>query len=230
MLWYKGWLETRYKLLIALGSTGLILFFLHSLPGDGKAKLFAIIDSSNVVVLMVSCAYLAGAGIFTQAPLQEKKGLHASMLFTLSMPVSRLRLLAVRAGLGWLEMAGVIGAFCVSMWLVSPPLRTVATPTEMLEYMGTLIACMSVVYFLSVLLATFLDDVWRLWGIMLLFAAFWWIASYTPTPAFANIFRAMGKDSPLIAHTTPWGAIAFSVALSVILFFAALKVVQTREY
>jgi len=230
MLWYKGWLETRFRLLFALGLTGLILFLLHSVPLDGKAKIFAILEYSTLTILMLICAMLSGAGIVTQAPFQAKKGLQASTIFTLSLPVSRLRLLAVRAGLGWLEAAGAIGALCCGMWLISPALRMMTTPVEMLEYAGTLIACASAIYFLSVLLATFLDDVWRTWGTLIVFAAFWWISNHTPLPAFANIFRAMGKGSPLIAHTTPWNAIAFSVALSAILFFAALKVVRTREY
>jgi len=100
----------------------------------------------------------------------------------------------------------------------------------MFEYTGTLIACASALYFLSVLLATFLDDQWRVWGTMIGSAVLWWLFSHTPLPASANIFQAMGKSSPLIAHTIPWTAIAFSLGLAAVLFFAALKVVQAREY
>ncbi len=230
MLWYKGWLETRFRLVFSLAFIGLILFLLHSVPPENKSKIFAILEYSTLSILMVICAMLAGAGIVTQAPFQAKKGLQASTLFTLSLPVSRLRLLAVRAGLGWLEAAGTIAVLCCGMWLISPPLKRMTTPVEMLEYAGTLIACVSVIYFLSVLLATFLDDAWRIWGTMIGAAAFWWISSHTPLPEFANIFRAMGKGSPLIAHTTPWNAIAFSLVLSTILFFVALRVVRTRQY
>lgn len=229
MLWYKGWLETRYRLVFSLAFIGLILFLLHQVPPEDKSKIFGILEYSTPSILMVICAMLAGAGIVTQAPFQAKKGLQASTLFTLSLPISRLRLLAVRASVGWLEAAGAIGVLCCGMWLISP-LKMMTTPVEMLEYAGTLIACASVIYFLSVLLANFGDDAWRIWGTMFGVAALWLISSHTPLPAFANIFRAMGKGSPLIAHTTPWNAIAFSVVLSAILFFAALKVVRTREY
>lgn len=100
----------------------------------------------------------------------------------------------------------------------------------MLEYAGTLIACASALYGLSVFLATFLDDQWRAWSTMIASAALWWLSSHAPLPASANIFRAMREGSPLLAHTTPWTAMAFSLGLAAILFFAALKVVQTREY
>src|SRR5260370_17949501 len=102
------------------------------------------------------CALLGGAGIVTQPSLQATKGFHGSTLFTLSLPVSRLRLLAVRASIGWLESVGVIGALCCGMWLVSPAFRAMATPVDMLEYGGTLIAFASPLYCLSVFLPPFL--------------------------------------------------------------------------
>jgi hypothetical protein len=116
------------------------------------------------------------------------------------------------------------------MWLVSPAFRAIATSVEMLEYAGTLIACTSALYCLSVLLATFLDDQWRAWGTMLSSAALWWLSIHTPLPASANIFRAMREGSPLLAHTVPWTAMAFSLGIAAILFFAAAKIVQAREY
>ena len=235
MLWHKGWMETRFRLLFTLGFTTVILVLQYSvrtaapLPGAKNPALGLVMLSNPTLVLMV-CSMLGGAGIVTQPSLQASKGLHGSTLFTLTLPVSRLRLLAVRAGIGWLEGAGVIGALCCGMWLVSPAFRAMATPVEMLEYAGTLIACASALYCLSVLLATFLDDQWRAWGTMIASAALWWLSSHTPLPASADIFRAMAKGSPLIAHTMPWTAMAFSLGLAAILFFAALKVVQTREY
>jgi hypothetical protein len=235
MLWNKGWMETRFRLLATLGFTTLILALQYSIrttappPGAKNPALGLVLFSNPTLVLMV-CALLGGAGIVTQPSLQATKGLHGSTLFTLSLPVSRLRLLAVRASIGWLESVGVIAALCCGMWLVSPAFRAMATPVEMLEYAGTLIACASALYCLSVLLATFLDDQWRAWGTMIASAALWWLSTHTPLPASANIFRAMREGSPLLAHTMPWTAMAFSLGLAAILFFAALKVVQTREY
>jgi hypothetical protein len=126
------------------------------------------------------CALLAVAGIATQPSFQAIKGLHGSTLFTLSMPVSRFRLLGVRTSVGWLEGAAAIAALCCGMWLVSPLLRAAVTKVEMFEYAGTLIACASALYCLSVLLATFPDDQRRVWGTMIGSAALWWLSTYTP--------------------------------------------------
>jgi hypothetical protein len=235
MLWHKGWLETRFRLLFSLGFTTIIVVLQYSArtaapPPGGKSAAFGLVMFGSPTLVLMVCALLGGAGIVTQPSLQATKGLHGSTLFTLSLPASRLRLLAVRASIGWFEAAGVIGALCCGMWLVSPALRAMATPVEMLQYAGTLIACASALYYFSVLLATFLDDQWRAWGSMIASAALWWLSTHTPLPAYANIFRAMREGSPPLAHTIPWTAMAFSLGLAAILFFAALKVVQTREY
>src|SRR5665213_1570175 len=131
MLWYKGWLETRFRLLFTLGFTTFMLvqhhLFQTAAPRDAKSAAFGMLMSLGPAVVLVTCALLGGAGIVTQSPLQAKKGLHGSTLFTLSLPVSRLRLLAVRASVGWLEAVGVIAALCCGTWLVSPMFRASVT-------------------------------------------------------------------------------------------------------
>lgn len=233
MLWYKGWRETQVKLLLSLGFTACFLAFFYStrnaVPPSGAKPItgFALAAASFVVVVYT---WLAGAGIATQASFQATKGLHGSTLFTLSLPVSRFRLLAVRSSLGWLEMAGVIGTYCAGMWIAVPVLRGSVTAAEMFQHVIALVACASSLYFLSVLLATFLDDVTRMWVGMIVFGALWGLSNLTPLPASVDLIRAMTGGSPLVTHAMPWAAMAFSLGLAAILFFAALKIVQAREY
>jgi hypothetical protein len=229
MLWHKGWLETRFRLRFALAFIGLMLIQLHVIGIKAPAGVKGAVEIAWIFVASISIM-LSGAGIATQPSFQATKGLHGSTLFTLSLPVSRLRLLAVRAGLGWLEMAGVIGAMCCGMWILFPALRGTTTPAEMFEHTIALIACASGLYSIPMLLATFLDDQWRLFGSLGIFGTLWWLSNHTPLPASVNIFRAMSDGSPLFTHTMPWMAMAFSLELAAILFFAALKVVQLREY
>jgi hypothetical protein len=235
MLWYKGWLETRFKLSILAVITLFLLALTYSIgtkapPPGAKGPVWGIALFSSPAAVIMMCTWLAGAGIATQPSFQAIKGLHGSTIFTLSLPVSRFRLLAVRAGFGWLGMAGAIAVLCLGLWLLFPALKVPVNAFEMFEYAATLAACASAVYFLSVLLATFLDDQWRMWGTMIAAGMLWWLPSHTPLPASVDIFRAMGEGSPLIAHTMPWTAMAFSLGLSAILFFAALRIAQAREY
>jgi len=229
MLWYKGWLETRFRFLFALAFSGAMLARAYSAGVHTLAGVKPLAGFAAILVAML-CGMLAGAGIATQPAMQATKGLHGSMMFTLSLPVSRFRLLAARAALGWLEIAGGIGALCCGMWALFPVLREATTAAEMFEYAAVLITCASGLYSMSVLLATFLDDLWRLYGTAIAFGALWWVSNHASVPVSMNILRAMGEGSPPIAHTMPWAPMAFSLGLAAILFIAALKVVQSREY
>jgi hypothetical protein len=103
-------------------------------------------------------------------------------------------------------------------------------PGVMLQYWAALIGCGSAIYSLSVLMGAFLDDQWRIWGTMLTSAGLWWLSTHIPLPVSLDIYRGLGKGSPLMAHTMPWNAIGFSLLLAAVLFFAALRVVRAREY
>jgi hypothetical protein len=235
MLWLKGWYETRFRLLFMLFFTTPVLFAMHSVGAHASARsVSGRVDelASHVIPFFIAftCASLAGAGIATQTSFQAAKGLHGSALFTISMPVRRLRLLAVRAGIGWLETAAVIGVLCCEMWLAMPLQRAGVTPIEMFEQAATLIACSSTIYFLSVLLGTGLDDQWRVRGTLLASVGIWLLCTQFSLPAFADIAHGVGNRSPIVAHTMPWNVMAFSLGLSAILFFAALKIAQRREY
>jgi hypothetical protein len=222
MLWYKGWLETRFKLLASLCFLGFILVSQYSL----RTPVAGLVVMAMIFVFMVY-TILAGTGIAGRTSFGATKG---SALLTVSLPVTRFRLLAVRAGLGWLEMAAAIGALCWGMWLVSPLASATVTAGEMFEYAGTLVACSSSLYSMAVLLATLLGVRWSGWGSMMTFGALWWLSTHTLLPASLDIVRAMGEGSPLLAHAMPWPAMGVSLALAVLLFFAALRIVQTREY
>jgi len=223
MLCYKGWLETRFKLLFTLGFVCLNLSMMHSYSSNIKTSvLLFMVTLMSQMMVMLACGMLAGAGINTQPTFQAAKGLHGSTLFTLSLPVSRLRLLTVRACIGWLESVGFSAAFCCAMWFASPLLRAKVAPFDLFKYALTLIVCSSAIYLLSVLLATFLDEIWRIWGTMIAAVALGWLSVHTYLPASFDFVRAIGKNSPLYTHTMPWSAMAFSLDMSATFFYDAL--------
>jgi hypothetical protein len=231
MLWYKGWLETRLKLLVTGVWMLWFLYLMHSGPPPA-AKMVALVGilmTCNIAAGMVPI-FLAGAGIMTQPAFQQTKGIHGSTLFTLSLPVSRLRLLTVRASLGWFLLAGLIALYCCGVWVAFPVLQTLASRAEMMEYAGTLIVGASLYYSLYVLLATFLEDMWRVFAGMFCLFGWRWVSKHTTLPAFMDTYRMMGDFSPLKTHHLPWSGIAFSIALSAVLFLVALKIVRVREY
>ena len=185
-------------------------------------------DSKRAAVLTGMIAImLAGAGIATQLSLRVSKGRHGSTYFTLTLPVSRLRLLAVRAALGWLEMIAAMTVWYCGIWIFYP--KAIVTAATTFESAGVVFAGASGLYSITLLLATFTDEQWRVWGSMAVFASLGWLSNHTRFAASANIFRAMG-DGLSRPPTAPWTAIAFPLELAAILFFASLIVVQWREY
>lgn len=232
MLWYKGWLETRIRLVFILAFTGFQLTVQHwskhtgpVSPGSPAMMSFLMLATINVVLVG---AIFGGAGIATQPSFAAQRGIHGSTLFTVSLPVSRLRLLLVRAALGWFEASAAIAVFCAGLWFVLPWLRAAMTGFEMVEFLAALLACGSVFYCVAVLLGSFLDDQWRVWGTMLVAVAFGFASTRLHLPSFADIFRGMGQ--PLTAHVMPWSAMAFSLALAAGLLAATARIVRTREY
>jgi putative exporter of polyketide antibiotics len=227
MLWYKNWLETRWVFAIAT------VFALVPLPLAGDAA-HSLPDADNLMhqlglLFVFAAALLAGAGIRTRAGIRAK-GLHGSMHYLLSMPVSRLRIFAARVSLGFVEFAGVIAVVCIGAWLALPVLRAHADPSEMLRYGLVVLACGSAYYFLAVLAASLInDEMAKTWGTLGAVAVVWWMGRYAGISPSFDLLRTLVDASP-VQTSIPWAAIGLSAAVSPILVFAALKVVERREY
>lgn len=137
MLWMKAWLETRWRLLYALAIPGVVVASRHLTSVQDAHRMMG----AMAVLLMFGAVYTAGAGIRTQPAFSGTKNLHGSMYYTLSLPVSRLRLLAVRAGAGLLETAGSILILISACWLKFPLVRAGSTPVDLLELVVAAIVC-----------------------------------------------------------------------------------------
>src|ERR1700727_581425 len=101
MLWYKAWLETRSRFLIALvGSVVLcsrlvVVFLGRGVPNQLNQVLHATHETLAAVWLLAITLIMMGG-------LVRERAIGSSS-FTLSLPVSRLRLMTVRMGMGLME-------------------------------------------------------------------------------------------------------------------------------
>jgi hypothetical protein len=241
MLWMKYWMETRLRLLVACSFFVVILLLgyaqarvIQNQPSriPAEQRLQAGVMGVFSLFFVMQSVILGGAGIKTQAPFQTTKGLHGSLHFTLSLPVSRLRLLATRMSLGLVELLGAILLGTLALRIILPvqfPELSFSL-ADFVRYAFTLFACLVASYSISTLFATFLDDVWQAWGSFLLLGALRALTAWLPPPEAIDPFRAIGSGSPLLMHAIPWGAVATSIALAGVLSIAAAKVVQTRDY
>jgi hypothetical protein len=99
MLWYKAWLETRWTLVFTFGSM-LLIWLGPPLLGAHWARPWLGFQLGSAGLYCFTALFLADSGINSQPMYGLAPGFHGSMLFTLSLPVSRRRLLFVRAGFG----------------------------------------------------------------------------------------------------------------------------------
>jgi len=230
MLWMKGWLETRWRFCLWIGFGTLTLVVAGQGGGLQSAEHARNLMLLQEMIAIIAAINLAGAGIRTQSPFRAKAGLHGSTQYTLSMPVSRLRLLSVRAAVGMLETAGVIVFMIVSAWSLFPLIRGNSTLGDLLKLLLTALVCVSCFYFMSVAIAAVLDEMWQVYGSYCLAGLAWWASTHLALPASANIFSFSTGASPLATHTLPWPALAISLAVSIALFLVALAVVTRHDY
>jgi len=237
MLWYKAWLETRFGLAFLFGlytlvwlvaSTGVRLAPAKQAP---KPQELAFLADAFAFPFIAAAISLAGTGIKTPSGgfQNQLKGLHGSTLYTLSLPVSRLKLVGIRATVGLLETAVVIVVFTLVGWWLFPETMQ-NTLGEILAHFSVTFICSSTFYFLSLFLATFLDDGLRLPGAMTILAILFALDATKILPPYLNVFRPMGSASPLITHAIPWITLTVALAASAVFFLATIKIVQSQEY
>lgn len=101
MLWYKAWLETRSRFLIALvGAVALcsrlvVVFLSKGAPNQLSQVLHATHETLAAVWLLAVTLIMMG-GLLRERAV-------GSSSFTLSLPVSRLRLVSIRFAMGLME-------------------------------------------------------------------------------------------------------------------------------
>jgi hypothetical protein len=181
----------------------------------------------SVLLYIVAANFLAGSGVNSQTTYAATSGFHGSMLFTLSLPVSRRRLLLVRAGLGALQTS-VLVAVMAGYTLLQRPGG--ASALQAIEYIARAIACTMAVYALSVLMACVLDEMWQFYA-----ACFCWIGFYLLQSRFAAIswispLRGMSLISYPLAAPMPWAPILASLALAGVFLWASVVVLHRKEY
>jgi hypothetical protein len=228
MLVMKAWLETRWRL-AALFAYPLIFMALNY-QSRNTAPTARIQPLLVLLWLVLSCFVmtLAGSGVRSQSPIGFPEGLAESTQFTMALPVSRLKLLAVRAGVGMFETLVATVVIACLVWRLFPSVRAGATPADFARLVLTTLLWLALPYcaalFFQSLLAEPLSLMCAGWMLTLVV---WLLHRIAPAVA---ILRAFGSESPLNTHRVPWSQMATSAVIALILFWATVRVVQRREY
>lgn len=234
MLWLKAWFETRWRLLFMLLIGALLLALPVEVFGSARAahaeQIFYMLLRLSVFLSFIGTIMLAGSGIETASPRPgpSDKGSERSSLFTLSLPVTRTWLFAVRTITGILESLVLVVWLGVVTWLLMP--RHAMNAYETVAYLPAILSCSLAAYAISACLSTFCDEGWRFRGSGLVVVVLFMLATAGKLPRSLNIFRGIGVTSPLVAQQIPWMTIVTACILALLFFGAALMIIQRRDY
>jgi ABC-type transport system involved in multi-copper enzyme maturation permease subunit len=253
MLWYKAWRETRWRflagllILCALSASvvltqPLVAHMQFDMPNLGERmnqmvrEMMSVLATyrgyiwsqwfgKNLISSWALFAVLIGVGgVVTETT-------RGTALFTLSLPVTRARLLGVRALVGVLEL--VVLAFVPSLLipLLSPLIGESYSITETLIYASlTVVGGFAFYSFASLLSSIFADQLKPIViGVMVTF-----ILNMLPILGQAferfSIYTVMSGQSYFKGGGLPWVGLGVSLALSVVMFVLSLRIIERKDF
>jgi hypothetical protein len=207
------------------GEIGRRLAEIVALSREYRGYVWAQVFRQNLPQMGTILAVLLGSGsLLTQ-------GSAASALFTLSLPVSRNRLLGVRAAAGLAELlaAAVVPALTVAV--MSAAIGERYSVTTALVHAVCLFAAGAVFFSLALLLSTSFDDVWRPMLIALAAAAVALMLEQAfRTLGRVGIFAVMTGDSYFRTGHVPWIGLLASGAATLAMLYAAALNMDRRDF
>jgi ABC-2 type transport system permease protein len=248
MLWYKAWLETRARFLTSLSTFTIFCgFFIHhalyiscsyTLPcKQGLARPGASVEFYRL--LFITHQYLAIIWILVivllgMGGIVREKATGVSSL-TLSLPVSRRRLLGVRIGLGILQ-AIVLGVVpWATILLVSTLAREPILITQVGFYVLLLVGGGIVYFAMAVLVSSAIEGEYTApavtFGLIFLSAILFdaWLRRFNLWRLVSGDFYLDGKTY-LLTGPVPWVGIVATLSVAAIMLVVSVKIIERREF
>lgn len=255
MLWYKSWLETRSRFLIGLAlllcsaaATVLtypkVLELLKTMPAvetggelgrrireaaelaqQFRGYMWSQWFGQNLIQLWTIFAVLLGTG----GLLSQMTG--GGAVFTLSLPVSRRRHLAVRGGIGLAELLALSLAPSLLVPILSPAIGQSYSVGEALVHAGCLFVAGSVFFSLALFLSTVFGDIWRPLLIALCAAAVLAIGEqFVDGLSEYGVIATMSGKHYFRAGALPWAGLIVSAGVSAALLYGSSVNLARRDF
>jgi hypothetical protein len=251
MLWYKSWLETRWRFLIGLallmcsaaalvftyprvrdllplaapvevsGELGRRIREAMDLARDYRGYVWSQGFQQNLSNLGTLFAVLLGTGGLMSG---------GAALFTLSLPVSRRRLLGTRVAAGLAEWLVLAFVPALLIPLLSPAVGESYSAAAALAHGVCLFVAGTVFFSLAILLSTVFGDVWRPLLIALAIAAGLGTAEIFADLSRFGIYSVMSGGTYFHTGRLPWGGLFVSAGVSAALLYGALANIANRDF
>lgn len=255
MLWYKAWLETRWRFAIGLALLMVVACgTVFDYPAVAKLMPFVPpVDTSTPMGRILSKAVelqrdyrgfiwwqwfrqsllqmwtffailLGSGGLFSKAS-------DGATLFTLSIPVSRDRLLGVRAAAGLLESFALAVLPSLVIPLFSPAVGQHYAVGDVVVHGVCLFAAGSAFFGLAFLLTTVFSDLWRPLLIACAVAVVIGVCEpFLLSPPHYGIFGVMSGELYFRTGQWPWLGLAAGAAITSALLYGAALHVRNRDF
>jgi ABC-2 type transport system permease protein len=255
MLWYKSWLETRWRFLIGLPllmcSAALVVFsypqVVKLLPMTSTADLSTEIGRSVRAAAELERTYrgYVWSQWFRQTMAQTwtlfavllgtggllSQAPSGGALYTLSMPASRARLLGVRAATGLAELFVLAFVPSLLLPLLSPLVGQTYGVGDALIYSACLFIAGSVFFSLAFLMSTVFSDLWRPALCAVCAAAGLRFLAQSFNDALpASLFRVMAAESYFRAGGVPWIGLLVRALVSAAMLYGAAANISHRDF
>jgi ABC-2 type transport system permease protein len=253
MIWYKSWLDTRSRFLVGLvllvlSACGTVFYYpqvLKLMPmastieasGElGRRIREGVELASNyrgyvwsqwmrqaMTNLATLFAVLLGTGgLFSRASGD-------SALFALSMPVSRGRVLGVRALTGLGELAAMTLVPVLLLPLLSPGVGERYSPVDALAHGACLFVAAATFFSLALLLSTVFTDLWRplliACGVAIALSLF----EFRGQSSY-GIFRVMSGEDYFRTGRLPWLGLFASATASAAMLYTATRTLARQDF
>jgi hypothetical protein len=253
MLWYKAWLDTRWRFVIpfALLACGACLAVLGYPRVTRLIAAQPPVDTTTVVGRQVQEILDLSRGFrgyvwtqwFRQTALQMTTLVAVLLgsgglvshgrgeLFTLSLPVRRSELVSVRALVGLVELLLVVFVPSVVIAMTAPAIGESYGAVTAIVHATCLFVAAAAFFSLAVLLSTSYSDVWRPLLITLAVAFVANVAEQLSRPVGSyGVFALMSGESYFRQARIPWRGLVIAAAGSAAMIYAAMAAIEKRDY
>jgi len=238
MLWYKAWLETRARFLISL--FGILALCSYSVfHGNQEALPYTRINYYYIVLHgghnLLATLWIVAVTLLMMGGLLREKAVGASS-FTLALPVSRARLMAVRVSTGLIQAMLLVFVPWSAMFVIGAVTGKTHSISQAFFHV-VLLATGGLLFFaIALLISSLVEGEYTApivsFGIVMATAVAFNGASlraYSPW-GFITGGAYLSRDTALLTGSIPWTSVAIYVLLAAILIAVSVKVIQWREF
>jgi len=252
MVWYKSWLDTRWRFLIGLAALlmlacGVIVNYSVSaslLPGLANQPVDTSTTAGRMLADLIRLEQTYRGFVWGQwwreGMLQDATLLAVLLgsgsvisgskggLFTLSLPASRNEWLTARAatGLGEFFILAMVPSLVIP--ILSPLIGQHYSVIDVFAHGLCIFVASAVFYSLAFLLSTVFHDIWR--PLLIAIAIACVIGYMEVTFQFNGLFKVMAGRHYFESGSLPWIGLTSSAALSVALLYGAAANVARKDF